>query len=162
MLNPGTLVSSVVAALRDIPELIAEMGGEANRIYSFYGQFPTEASLARAIWTMPRPAVMVAYDGFGPGRRGGEVWKHRMSIYLRLRETAPDDSPEAHYRALWLLVNGVPTSGDGLRMLYATIHPDCDPMDVPSARRQTLVIDDAGTTMDYFEFAMTLTEKGDA
>lgn len=162
MLNPGTLVNSIVTILRDIPELVVEVGGDASRIYGYYGQFPTEPSLARALWAMQRPAVMVAYQGFNPGRRGGEVWKHSFSIYLRLRETSQADPPEAHYKALWLLVNGVPASAGGLRLLNAVIHADCDPMDVPSAQRQTMVIDDAGSSIDYFEFSFTLTEKGDA
>ena len=32
--------------------------------------------------------LMVAYDGFAPGKRGGEVWKHRFSLFIRSGEVA--------------------------------------------------------------------------
>ena len=46
MINPAELVDNLVALLRDIPELVAEMEGDAERIYAYHDQYPKRASLA--------------------------------------------------------------------------------------------------------------------
>lgn len=156
MINSAEIADSLVTLLREIPELVAEMNGDPERIFAYHDQYPKKASLTLAIYQMPAPSIMVAWQGTVPGSFGGnETWKHQFSLYLRARETYDGDPPTAYYRLFRLITKGVPTS-IGLPMLNATVHPSCHPMDVPSISRAT---DQEG--LDYFEISMSFTEIGD-
>ena len=155
MINPADLVDNLVALLRDIPDLVLEMDGLANRIYAYHDRYPKRVSLAAAIHEMPAPGIMAAWQGTSPGSFGGvDVWRHQVTLYLRARETA-ETPPTSYYRLFRLITKGVPTSA-GVPMLNATVHPSCHPMDLPQIQRQT---DAEG--LDYFEVPMTFTEMGD-
>ncbi len=156
MINPADLVDGLVALLRDIPELVAEMGGDEQRIFAYHDQFPKRSSLANAIHTAPSPSLMGAWQGTTPGTFGGvDVWKHQVTLYLRARETFDGDPPTAYSRLFRLITKGVPASV-GVPMVNATVHPSCYPMDLPLIQRQT---DAEG--LDYFEVPLTFTEMGD-
>ena len=156
MIDTSELVNNLVALLRDIPELVAEVGDDASRIYAYHDQYPKRSSLALAIHQMPAPSIMAAWQGTVPGSFGGnDVWKHQVTLYLRSRETFDGDPPTAYYRLFRLITKGVPESA-GMPMLNLTIHPSCYPMDVPSIQRAT---DAEG--LDYFEVQMSFVEAGD-
>jgi hypothetical protein len=156
MIDPSTLIDALVTLLRDIPDLVAEMGDDSERIYAYHDQYPKRSSLALAIHQMPAPSVMVAWQGSGPGSFGGsDVWKHQVTLFLRARETFEGDPPTAYYRLFRLITKGVP-AGAGVPMLNVTVHPSCHPMDLPSIQRQT---DAEG--LDYFEVQMSFVEIGD-
>ena len=156
MINPAELVDNLVAMLRAIPDLVAEMDGDPERIYAYHDQYPKKASLAQAIHTMPAPAVMAVWQGTAPGAFGNvDVWKHQVTLYLRLRETDESDPPATYYRLFRLITKGVP-AGSEVPMLNITVHPSCYPMDLPLIQRQT---DAEG--LDYFEVPITFTEIGD-
>jgi hypothetical protein len=156
MIDPSTLIDALITLLRDIPDLVTEMGDDSERIYAYHDQYPKRSSLALAIHQMPAPSVMVAWQGSGPGSFGGsDVWKHQVTLYLRARETFEGDPPTAYYRLFRLITKGVPES-TGLPLLNSTVHPSCHPMDLPSIQRQT---DAEG--LDYFEVQMSFTEIGD-
>lgn len=156
MINPAELVDNLVAMLRTIPDLVAEMDGDPERIYAYHDQYPKKASLAQAIHTMPAPAVMAVWQGTAPGTFGtADVWKHQVTLYLRAREASESDPPAAYYRLFRLITRGVPAESE-VPMLNATVHPSCYPMDLPLIQRQT---DAEG--LDYFEVPITFTEIGD-
>ncbi len=156
MINPAELVDALVAKLRAIPELVAEMEGDPERIRAYHDLYPKRVSLPLAIYEMPVPSILVAWQGTTPGSFGSsEAWKHNLSLYLRARETLEDDPPTAYYRLFDLIVNGVP-AGSALKMLYTTVHERCHPMDLPSIQRAA---DEQGT--DYFEVTVSFTEMGD-
>ena len=156
MINPAELVDNLVALLRGIPDLVAEMEGDPERIYAYHDQYPKKASLAQAIHTMPAPAVMAVWQGTAPGTFGtADVWKHQVTLYLRARETDESDPPAAYYRLFRLITKGVPAESE-VPILNATVHPSCYPMDLPQIQRQT---DAEG--LDYFEVPITFTEIGD-
>jgi len=156
MINPAGLIDSLVALLRDIPDLVAEMGGDEQRIFAYHDQYPKRASLAAAIHDMPAPGLMAAWQGTTPGSFGGvDVWKHQVTLYLRARETFDGDPPTAYYRLFRLITKGVPSSL-GVPLINATVHPSCYPMDLPLIQRQT---DAEG--LDYFEVPLSFTEMGD-
>lgn len=156
MINPSELVDNLVALLRDIPELVAEMEGDAERIYAYHDQYPKRSSLAAAIHDMPAPGIMAAWQGTQPASFGGvDVWRHQVTLYLRARETFEGDPPTAYYRLFRLITKGVPASA-GVRLLNASVHPSCHPMDLPLVQRQT---DAEG--LDYFEVPLSFMEMGD-
>ena len=156
MINPAEITNSLVALLRDIPELVEELGGDAERIFPYHDSYPQKVSLALAIYQAPSPSVMVAWQGGGLGSFGGfEAYKHRFSIFLRAGENFADDPPTAYYRLLRLIMKGKPTNGSQ-PMSNATVHPSCHPMEVADWNRQT---DSEG--IDYFEMSVSFTEIGD-
>ena len=156
MINPAELIDNLVAMLRDIPELVAEMSVDEQRIFAYHDQYPKRASLAAAIHDMPAPGIMTAWQGTTPGGFGGvDVWNHQVTLYLRARETFDDDPPTAYYRLFRLITKGIPAAV-GVPMINATVHPSCYPMDVPAIQRAT---DAEG--LDYFEVSMSFTEIGD-
>ncbi|MGQ9686626.1 MAG: hypothetical protein ACUVT2_10030 [Thiobacillaceae bacterium] len=156
MVNPAELVEALVARLRAIPELVAEMDGDAERIYAYHDHYPKRISLSSAVYEAPHPSILVAWQRTSPGFFGRhEVWKHDFALYLRARETS-EVPPTAYYRLWELIVNGVP-EGDSVRLLNATIHPACYPMDVPTCARLT---DEQG--VEHFVVNLSLRELGDA
>ncbi len=158
MINPGTLVDTIVEKLRAISELVTEMGSDATRIQPYHYRYPKESSVARALHDVGSPSILVVYRGTDPGRLGGgDVWKHRFSLFIRSGEVADADPATAgYYRLLELITTGVPSSGDGQRMLYTVIHPSCYPIDLP---RMVAASDIEG--IDFFEVQFSLTEIGD-
>jgi hypothetical protein len=151
VIDASEIVDSLVRLLRDIPELVIEMGGKPERICAYHDQYPKNSCLAYAIHEMPVPAIMVAWQGTQPGSFGGnEAWQHHVMLYLRA-----GDVPTSYYRLFRLITRGVPAS-TGIPLANATVHASCYPMDLPSMQRAT---DAEG--LDYFEVATTFTEMGD-
>ena len=108
MIDTSVLVDNLVAALRDVPELVDEMGGDPERIFAYHDQYPKRISLAHALHSMPAPATMAVWQGTTPGTFGGfDVWKHQVSLFLRARETFDGDAPTAYYRMFRLITKGV-------------------------------------------------------
>ena len=156
MIDPSEIVTNLVAMLRDVPELVAEVGGDPERIYPYHDQYPKNVSLVHAIHTMPAPSIMAVWQGTLPGSFGGmDVWKHQITLFLRAKETFGGDPPSSYYRLFRLLTKGVPAE-TGQPLLNATVHPSCYPMDLPMIQRQT---DAEG--LDYFEMPLSFTEIGD-
>lgn len=154
MIDTSELVDRMIALLRDIPELVTEMGGDASRIYPYHDSYPKNISLAHAIHTMPAPAIMAVWQGTQPGTFGEvDVWKHQVTLFLRAKAEAAVGT--AYYRLFRLITKGVP-AGSEVTMLNAAVHPSCHPMDLPLIQRQT---DAEG--LDYFEVPLTFTEMGD-
>jgi hypothetical protein len=157
MMNPGILVEALVAKLRAIPELVAEMNGEPRRIRAYHYRYPREASLARALYELDSPAVLVVWRGTEPGRFGrGGVWQHRFSLLVRSREIFDHEAATAgYYRIVELLINGIPAGGDGQRMVNTVIHESCYPMDLPR-----IIGSSDAEGLDVFELEVRLTEIG--
>ena len=156
MINPAEITNSLVSLLREIPELVAEVGGDPEKIFAYHDLYPKRISLELAKYQMPAPGILVAWQGTGPGSFGGfEVWRHEFSISLRAGEQFEDDPPTGYYRLFRLITKGVPTSA-GQPMLNTTVHSSCHPMEVADWSRHT---DSEG--IDYFEVSVTFTEIGD-
>lgn len=157
MVNPSEIVEALIVLMRDIPDLIAEVGGDPERIYAYHDRYPQKVSLELARYEMPAPSVMVAWQGTRLGSRGGfNAWTHDLSISLRAKEET-EDPPDGYYKLYRSIVKGVPASGDGQPLQYMTVHASCEAMDdIPPIARQT---DAAG--VDYFEISMSFTEIGD-
>ena len=154
MILPSDLIEALVAKLRDIPDLVGEVGGDEERIFAYHDRYPDRSRLMDAIHQQPIPSVMVAWQGSDQGSRGDfGAWRHHLSLYLRAKEEY-GDLPDGYYRLYRLICEGVPAGGDGLRMIDATVHDGCDPlMEVPRIARQL------DGPLDYFEVQMSFIEK---
>lgn len=152
MLAPETIQDALVAKLRAIPELVALFSSSAQ-ISSYIDEWPGKIDVLEAVRALEEGSMLVAFQETGTGRLDRmETWKHRLSIYLKPKGKMSD--------AWYWFVNGVPTGGDGLKMLYTKIHPGILRMNPPGIRRQFLTIDAAnGVVIDYFEISVVLDEK---
>jgi len=154
MINPAEILDALIAKLREIEDLVAEMDGDETRIYAFHNLYPKESNLTNAIFTQPVPSIMAVWNGTGPGNFGrNEAWKHQFTLYLRARETS--EATASYARLFRLLTKGVPAS-TGLALQYSTIHEHCLPMDTPTIARDT-----DQESLDYFAVSITFTEIGD-
>lgn len=154
MINAAELIDNLVAFLRDIPDLVAEMEGNPERIIAYHHRYPKQRSLEEAKHGMPAPGIMVAHLGPRPGSLGGvTMWHHRVSLYLRTRETFEGDPPGGYYRLWRLISDGIATSHQQ-PLLYAAIHPSCELVDLPEFGFQS---DAEG--LDYCECVLEFREK---
>lgn len=60
MLNPAPITDAIASVLLSIPELNTAMGG---RITAFHFRLGQEHRLAEAIYKMPAPSMLVAWEG---------------------------------------------------------------------------------------------------
>jgi hypothetical protein len=67
MIDPSEIITNLVAMLRDVPDLVVEVGGDFERIYAYHDQYPKNASLVHAIHQMPAPSIMAVWQGTQPG-----------------------------------------------------------------------------------------------
>jgi hypothetical protein len=157
LVDAAEIVGNLVDLLRDIPDLVEAMNGDAAKIYAYEDRYPKNNSLERAKGLVPSPGIMIGFEGSGPARYGEqEVWEYRLSASFRAAVDAGDPTPSGYYRLFRLLVKGVPSSGDGTAMQYRTVHESCMPMGTPMMDRK---IDINGN--DYFEVSLSFIEMGD-
>lgn len=151
MISPETLLTGLVGRLNAIAALVALCPAG---ITAYVDEYPNPVDLMKAIREMPQGSILAAHQETGPGQLNRrETWRHRVSLYIRPAGKVSD--------AWFLIVTGVPTGGDGLKMLYTgAVHSALHRMNIPTIRRQFLAIDQF-TTLDYFEVEITFDEKGD-
>ena len=162
MINPKTILAEWVTALQNLPNLVEALGGNGDLIQWYsenttvYGQ-PTQNNTRVAILSMPPGSILIAWQGSGPARLGNAlVFAHDFSLYLR----APEQAAIGYEDLFTWIVNDIPQGGS-LSMLHTPVDPNCEPMDLqlPSARRNTVVISADGATFEYFEVAVRLVES---
>ncbi len=124
MVKPSDIVAALVALLRSIPDLVAEMGGDEERIYGYLDVYPVNVNRRNAIHNMPTPSVMVVYGDWGEDEFGaGQPFSHSVTVYVR----PPDGG--CYSDLTRLLVYGVP-SGQPLPMVNITVLDDLQPMKI--------------------------------
>lgn len=156
MLNPDDLVAAWVAKLQSITELVEALGQDAS-IQGYTDMYPTAINMARAARGMKAGSLLVVWNGMGPRRFEKAIYlQHQFVILIR----APE-SGTTYGTICALIVNGIDPE-TGLKLLHSKIHASCEPMnlDLPAARRQTLLVSES-ETLDYFEFTASLMEIGD-
>jgi hypothetical protein len=162
-------LAALVSKLQAIPELVLELDGDPDAIIGYYdracamrlpdGSAP--ANLRGAIIAMPKPGILIIWEGTGPNGNRGLVWSHRFRLFLRAKPEYSGDTPRGYAALFSLIINGIPQGGDGQKLINTRVHPACDEMDIPSAQRAQLVIDEAGNTLDFFEVSLAFPEVGD-
>lgn len=162
MLNPKLITDAVAATLQNIPALAAAMtvtdsGGNASvRISAFHYRLGAEHRLAEAIYKMPAPSILVAWEGTQGGNFSGyAIWKHRIAVYLRMGNMAGNNDPVG-YEDLWWTVCNVAPSNASQNIRYINILPELDIMDTPSISH--LLDEDQ---IDIFRGEFVIPEVGD-
>jgi hypothetical protein len=153
MLNPASITDAIAATLLAIPALNAAMGG---RITAFHYRLGQEHRLAEAIYKMPAPSMLVAWEGTQGGNFDGQtLWKHRFNLYFRMGNAAGIIEPTG-YEELWWIVCNCPPGGSGSNIRYLPLYPGLDIMDTPSVAH---ALDE--DLQDRFVGTLVLPEMGD-
>ena len=162
MLNPAPITDAIVAALQSIPELAAAMtvlDAQQNpvcRIGAFHSLLGQEHRLAEAIYKMPAPSMLVAWEGTKGGNFDGQtIWKHRWGIYYRMGNAAGVAVPVG-YEDLWALTCNSPPGGHGPNIRNIQLYTGLDIMDTPSIDH---ALDE--DLIDRFKGAFIFPELGD-
>ena len=153
MLNPASITDAIANVLLSIPELNAAMG---SRISAFHFRLGQEHRLAEAIYKMPAPSMLVAWEGTKGGNFDGQtIWKHRWGIYYRMGNAAGVADPVG-YEDLWWITCNRPPGGSGPNIRYLQIYPGLDIMDTPSIDHE---LDE--DLVDRFKGVFIIPEIGD-
>ena len=153
MLNAAPITDAIASVLLSIPELHTAMGG---RISAFHFRLGQEHRLAEAIYKMPAPSMLVAWEGTKGGNFDGQtIWKHRWGIYYRMGNAAGVAVPVG-YENLWALTCNSPPGGDGPNIRNMELYPGLDIMDTPSIDH---ALDE--DLVDRFKGVFTFPEIGD-
>jgi hypothetical protein len=153
MLNAAPITDAIASVLLSIPELSAAMGG---RISAFHFRLGQEHRLAEAIYKMPAPSMLVAWEGTKGGNFDGQtIWKHRWGIYYRMGNAAGVAQPLG-YEDLWSITCNRPPGGSGANIRYLQIYPGLDIMDTPSIDHE---LDE--DLIDRFKGVFIIPEIGD-
>lgn len=157
MINPGDAIDAIVAALQAIPELTSAIGGPQN-ILAYHPTFPTKMYFRQDLDALEPGQILVRYLGTAPGTlRENLVWKHDFGIYQNPPNTSAAEQSSDHYLFLMGLINGIPATGDGNKMLNLAVVDGCEIMDVPTVSIYT----DLTLKRDYFFVKFTFPEIGD-
>ena len=153
MLNPAPITDAIASVLLSIPELNTVMGG---RITAFHYRLGQEHRLAEAIYKMPAPSMLIAWEGTKGGNFDGQtIWKHRWGIYYRMGNAAGVADPVG-YEDLWWITCNRPPGGSGPNIRYLQLYPGLDIMDTPSIDHE---LDE--DLIDRFKGVFIIPEIGD-
>jgi hypothetical protein len=154
-----------VAVLKTITDLAAAMtlldatGAPVVRITAFHYLLGQEHRLAEAVYGMPAPSMLVAWEGTKGGNFDGQtIWKHRWGIYYRMGNAAGLAVPVG-YEDLWALTcNGstAVTGAAGPNIRNIQIADGLDIMDTPSIDH---ALDE--DLVDRFKAVFVIPEIGD-
>ena len=162
MLNTSAVTDAIVAALKTITDLAAAMtaldatGAPVVRITAFHYLLGQEHRHAEAVYAMPAPSMLVAWEVTnGGGFNGYQIWKHRWGIYYRMGNAAGVATPVG-YEDLWALTCNSPPGGHGANIRNIQLYSGLDIMDTPSIDH---ALDE--DLIDRFKGVFTIPEIGD-
>lgn len=157
MLNPDPVVDAIVATLLNIPGVAnAMVSGEVCRITAFHYLPGAEGGLIQAVYQLPSPSMLVAWEGtLGGNFDGTTCFKHKFGIYIRAGNMAGNGLPVG-YAEIWGLVCNALPNGSPVNMRYMNLYPGLDIMDNPSIEH---MLDEA--QQDLFKIHFTIPEIGD-
>jgi hypothetical protein len=149
MIDLIALTDAITGTLRDIPSLVAELGGVPEGIYGYIDETPAKNSLAKAVYQMPPGTVLVAWidSGLSEGDMTGFI--HRFNFHVK---AVKGESPLALIK---LIVDGTAV-GDDLRWRYTCVLPGIMPAELVTISRNT---DSEG--IDYPIIQMLFQEASD-
>ena len=170
MLDPDAVLCAVLSALRSIPELVAEMGGDPSAIYGHKYLSGEEHTLARSIQNMQVPGILIAYrqlqGGGAAGFDGAALWRHHLQAVFRARNAAqgtvngPNGArPASSLPHIWWMMMNFPIYGGPMNIRQSgELMPvnGLRPMDLP-----TMQILQDESLADYGLGIMIWPENGD-
>jgi hypothetical protein len=161
VLNPAPATDAIAATLAAIPEVAAAMtvqtpGGPVVRISAFHYLMGDDQPLVKAIYEMPSPSMLIAWEGTRGGNfDGSTIWKHRWGVYFRMGNAAGVSDPAGYEYLWWVLCNKLP-AGSTVNIRYMHLYDGLDIMDTPTIEH--MVDEDQ---IDRFKATLVIPEIGD-
>ena len=156
MLNPEPITDAIVAALQDIPLVVAEMGGDPTRIQAFHYRPGQDLRLVERVYKMTPPEILVAFNQTLAGNFDGEtIFKHRFEVYIRVGNLATMPDPHS-FEYLWWALTSAKMNSTGQNIRYVNLVFGLEIMDTPSISHH---VDEDG--QDYFCAYFVFPEIGD-
>jgi len=149
MIDPAILRANQAAALREIPDLVNLLGGDALNIVDYEEE--DNGDLFNTIFSLDPPKLLVVYQGTSPSGGFPTLWQHNFSWIVRV-----SGSPTA---VLSAIVDGIRTGGSGLQFLYDSIHDKYQPMSLPQMRRAVIPVSERASK-DYWEITTSFISRG--
>ena len=149
MTDPAILRASIVAALRQISQLIVLLDGDAANVVEYEEE--ENGDLLATVFSLDPPKLLVVYQGTNPTTSQRTMWQHNFSMILRV-----SSSPTAILAAI---VSGTVAGGSGLPFVFDQIHPAYEPMALPTMRRAVIPVS-AQASKDYWEITTSLNSRG--
>jgi len=144
------LTNAIAETLRNIPDLIEDLGGDPARVIPYIDEQPLKNSVSAAIYQMKPGTVLVLWQQTLFNRGEMEGWTHVEQIYVRAQ------SGQSALVLINDIVNGVPDPGDGQRWRYCPVMDGVLPTMVIEIAR---LIDEEG--LDYYAITTETNETGD-
>ena len=130
------------------------MGG---RITAFHYRLGQEHRLAEAIYKMPAPSMLVAWEGTQGGNFDGQtIWKHRFGDLLPDGQRGRRRPIRSATRTCGGSSATRPPGGSQANIRYMQLYPGLDIMDTPSVAH---ALDE--DLQDRFKGAFVIPEIGD-
>lgn len=153
MMSAFVLMQEIVATYQDIPAVIVAMDNDPEAINLFSIGVPDSPEYADTLNKLSNPGMLISTLSIVMGLRGGmQQWRHTFRIDFKLPSTSGSMN---YYDFIALLVNGIPTSSNGLTVEQCSFDDLVDSMEDIIFQP---AIDSLGKGFYRMEFA--LQEKG--
>jgi len=148
--DPSALRAALVAQMKGIEELVTLVRENDANILEYVEN--ENGDLFSRIQSLAPPKILVYLDGIEPQRFPAKL---AIAIGIAIRA----DDPTGIYSAM---LQGISTAdgADGQPLLCSTIHPNFDPMSIPSMGRRQIAVGQA-TIFEYWEMRLTFTDRSD-
>lgn len=135
--RPIEVLRAAVEAAREIPELLAETGGDPTKIEAFVDRYADAAGMMRAFAEAKEGTAIFALESIRPAPSGiGSWWRYRYAVRFFPRvEIEPDEG--AVWRMWAALAKG--RCADGRRWLHKCFVERTDAPQVLTAERRQLL-----------------------
>lgn len=159
MIEPTQLLTAMAERLRAIPELVAALNGDGGKIEVYQGECNAQPSLFRKVFSLGYPSCLLVWRGAKIVGAGIESeWEHDISAVVKIQATERGRDDQ-HYAIIKHLADGK-VSGEDIPWWYSESDDEAHQVIPQKVLRQSLVVDQQGTTVDYFEMTFSGRDKG--
>jgi hypothetical protein len=127
MMNLNVLGQAIVTSYQDIPEIVAALNNDPATINFFSIGIPESPEYADTLAKLSNPGMLISHLSTVMGLRGGIYqWRHTFRIDFKI----PAEVGTLNYfDFMELLVNGIPSTSDGLTVEQCSFDNDVDSME---------------------------------
>ena len=152
MISTSILRAQLVAAIRGISDVVAELNNDPENVVEYIEK--ENGDLYSTVNGRREPALIVVYTGFHWSGHQMTAWQRNFSIFVKAKGD-PADLVEK-------LLDGVTTASGfpaGKALLYLVIHPAYNSMNMPNFERRSIVVDEK-TNYDFWELTISFSSRG--
>lgn len=151
MLDINSLMDVITSVWQAVPELMAAVDNEADAIYSFKPGRPEYPGYTHALDNLPTPGILLSHIITELGLRGQMTqWKHTFRADFKVPAELGSGAI-SYVHVMKYLIDGVPTTGDGLTLMQCQFDNRVDSMEDVTFTTQ---VDKEGDIYYRMEFSL--------